>query len=89
MAKTRQFSFSGNAREYFGIWIVNLFLSVVTVGIYTAWAKVRRLRYSYGNTHLDGHTFDYHARPRQILIGRIIVVAALFVLNLGAQFTRS
>ena len=44
------FSFTGNASEYFGIWIVNLLLSIVTFGIYTAWAKVRRLRYFYGNT---------------------------------------
>lgn len=71
------FAFTGTAVEYFGIWIVNLLLSIVTLGIYTAWAKVRRLRYFYGNTWLDDHNFEYHARPVQILIGRIIVVAVL------------
>jgi len=83
-AETRhaQFSFSGNAKEYFGIWIVNLLLSIVTVGIYTAWAKVRRLRYFYGNTWLDGHNFEYHARPVQILIGRIVVFGVLILLNI-------
>lgn len=75
--ETKPFSFTGNAKEYFGIWIVNLLLSIVTLGIYTAWAKVRRLRYFYGNTWLDGHNFEYHAKPIQILIGRIIVVAYL------------
>lgn len=78
----RRFSFHGNAREYFGIWIVNLFLSLVTLGIYTAWAKVRRLRYFYGNTELEGHRFDYHARPVQILTGRVIVVGLLLGYNL-------
>jgi len=78
-ARTLGFSFTGTAREYFGIWIVNLFLSIITIGIYTAWAKVRRLRYFYGNTWLDGHNFEYHARPKQILIGRIIVVLALLL----------
>lgn len=73
------FEFRGNAKEYFGIWIVNLLLSIVTLGIYTAWAKVRRLRYFYGNTYLDGHNFEYHARPVQILIGRIIVVVVLLI----------
>ena len=62
------FGFSGTAAEYFGIWIVNLFLTIITLGIYSAWAKVRRLRYFYGNTWLDGHNFEYHARPIQILI---------------------
>ena len=80
------FSFTGTAREYFGIWIVNLLLSIVTLGIYTAWAKVRRVRYFYGNTHLDGHNFEYHAKPIQILIGRIIVVGILLAVNVLANF---
>jgi uncharacterized membrane protein YjgN (DUF898 family) len=70
-------SFTGNAKEYFGIWIVNVFLTVVTLGIYSAWAKVRRNRYFYGNTTLFGHAFEYHAKPKQILIGRLIVFAFL------------
>lgn len=76
------FRFSGTAAEYFGIWIVNLLLSVVTLGIYTAWAKVRRLRYFYGNSWLDGHNFEYHAPPLRILTGRVIVVGALVAYNL-------
>ena len=39
------FRFTGTAREYFGIWIVNILLTIVTLGIYSAWAKVRRMRY--------------------------------------------
>ncbi|MEM8649149.1 MAG: YjgN family protein, partial [Pseudomonadota bacterium] len=60
-------------------------LSIVTLGIYTAWAKVRRLRYFYGNTWLDGHNFEYHAKPIQILIGRIIVVVVLVIFNVLAE----
>ncbi|MDJ1464855.1 YjgN family protein [Nitratireductor sp. GZWM139] len=74
-----EFSFTGRASEYFGIWIVNLFLSIITLGIYTAWAKVRRLRYFYGNSWLDGHNFEYHGDPNTILVGRVIVVAALLI----------
>ena len=69
--------FKGRAGEYFGIWIVNVLLSILTLGIYSAWAKVRRVRYFYGNMYLDGHNFEYHAKPRQILIGRLIVVGVL------------
>jgi uncharacterized membrane protein YjgN (DUF898 family) len=29
--------FNGNGAEYFGIWIVNLLLTIVTLGIYSAW----------------------------------------------------
>ncbi len=71
--------FTGKAGEYFGIWIVNLLLSIVTLGIYSAWAKVRRKKYFYNNTLVDGVGFDYHANPIAILKGRIIAVV-LFVL---------
>lgn len=71
--------FTGKAGEYFGIWIVNLLLSIVTLGIYSAWAKVRRKKYFYNNTLIDGVGFDYHASPIAILKGRIIAVT-LFVL---------
>ena len=70
--------FTGKAGEYFGIWIVNLLLSIVTLGIYSAWAKVRRKKYFYNNMLIDGVGFDYHAKPITILKGRIIAFA-LFV----------
>ncbi|MBM7044979.1 MULTISPECIES: YjgN family protein [Rhizobium] len=75
-------SFTGNASEYFGIWIVNILLTIVTLGIYSAWAKVRRNRYFYGNTVLLGHSFEYHAKGKQILIGRLIVFGFLIVVNI-------
>lgn len=78
-ANTRLIEFKGAAKEYFGIWIVNLLLTIVTLGIFSAWAKVRRQRYFYGNTFLDGYNFDYHARPISILIGRIIVISAIVI----------
>ncbi len=64
--------FTGSGREYFGIWIVNLLLSIVTLGIYSAWAKVRRTQYFARNTELDGARFDYHGDPMYILKGRLI-----------------
>jgi uncharacterized membrane protein YjgN (DUF898 family) len=71
--------FEGKTSEYFGIWIVNLLLSIVTLGIYSAWAKVRRKKYFYNNTLIDNVGFDYHAKPISILKGRAIAVALLVV----------
>ncbi len=73
------FVFSGTASEYFSIWIVNLILSSLTLGIYSAWAKVRNNRYFYGSTSLDGACFEYHATPMQILKGRLIAFALILV----------
>ncbi|MBV8209344.1 MAG: DUF898 domain-containing protein [Burkholderiaceae bacterium] len=69
--------FTGTGAEYFRIWIVNLLLTIVTLGIYSAWAKVRKLQYFYRNTRLDGSVFDYHGNPIAILKGRILAVATL------------
>ena len=78
--KTTPIVFTGKASEYFGIWIVNLLLSLLTLGIYSAWAKVRRKKYFYNNTLIENVGFDYHAKPLSILKGRIIafVLFALY-----------
>ena len=73
----QDFIFKGNAREWFGIWIVNLLLSIVTIGIYSAWAKVRTQKYFYGNTFVAERSFDYHATGGQILKARLVVIAAI------------
>jgi len=71
--------FTGTGEEYFRIWIMNLLLTIVSLGIYSAWAKVRKLQYFYRNTRLDGAVFDYHGNPVAILKGRILAVALLAV----------
>ncbi|MBF0194315.1 MAG: DUF898 domain-containing protein [Magnetococcales bacterium] len=72
-----QITFTGSGSEYFRIWIVNLFLSILTLGIYSAWAKVRKTRYFYNHINIDGHNLEYTANPLQILKGRV-VAALLF-----------
>lgn len=79
------FQFTGSGIEFFKIWIVNLLLSIITLGIYSAWAKVRTNRYFYGNTHLAENNFEYHAEPLQILKGRIIAVIFLLCYSFGAE----
>src|SRR5213078_3713410 len=73
--KRHPVEFTARAGEYFRIWIVNLALTIVTLGIYSAWAKVRKLRYFYGHTRIDGESFEYRANPIAILKGRLIAVA--------------
>jgi uncharacterized membrane protein YjgN (DUF898 family) len=73
------FEFRGISSEYFKIWLVNIILSIITLGIYSAWAKVRRKQYFYGSTKLLGSSFEYLADPKKILKGRLIV-AGIFIL---------
>ena len=75
------FRFSATGSEYFRIWIVNLLLSIVTLGIYSAWAKVRRNQYFYSNTELAGSNFEYHGNAMAILKGRIAALVLVFAYN--------
>jgi len=86
-SKRYEFEFHGTGGEYFGIWIVNLALTVLTLGIYSAWATVRTRRYFRGNTVLAGHSFDYHASPVRILIGRAIALTLLISYNFSVYFS--
>lgn len=86
------FRFHGSATEYFGIWMVNLMLTIITLTLYSPWAKARRIRYFYGNTQLLKHRFDFIAMPSRILLGRLLALELYVVtdldqlLHLGHQF---
>jgi len=66
------FEFRGSGREYFKIWLVNIILTILTLGIYSAWAKVRHKKYIYGSARLNGAGFEYLADPVKIFKGRMI-----------------
>jgi len=70
----QRFEFTGTGAEYFRIWVVNILLTIATLGVYSAWAKVRRLQYFYRNTRVAGAIFDYHGNPKAILKGRMLAL---------------
>jgi uncharacterized membrane protein YjgN (DUF898 family) len=80
------FEFTGSGSEYFRIWIVNVLLSILTLGIYSAWAKVRNKQYFYGNTLINDAGFEYLAKPIQILKGRALVGCFFVVTGAVSNF---
>lgn len=74
--------FRGTARDYFGVWVVNVLLTLCTLGVWSAWAKVRTMRWFHGHTYLAGGGFDYHATGGQILKGRLLAIALIAGLSL-------
>ena len=85
--REEKFEFVGDGGEYFRIWIVNVFLTIVTLGIYSAWAKVRREQYFHRNLMLDGSGFDYHGKPVAILKGRIVALLLVGALSAAQHFS--
>ena len=79
LAKPVEFRATGG--EFFGIWIVNAILTVLTLGIYSAWATVRVRKYFAGQTYVEGSPLQYHAKGMQLLIGRLLAIGVLILLS--------
>jgi uncharacterized membrane protein YjgN (DUF898 family) len=77
--------FSGRGGDFFRIWIVNLFLTIITLGIYIPWAKVRTRQYFYNHTTVAGEPFEYLADPMILLRGYLLVGGG-FLLYSAFQF---
>lgn len=80
-ASTIPVSFRGTAGSYFRLFISNLLLTIVTLGIYSPWARVRTRRYFMGYTYLGEHNIDFDASPLSILVARIIIIVVLVSLS--------
>jgi uncharacterized membrane protein YjgN (DUF898 family) len=79
--------FTGSGSEYFRIWIVNLLLAIVTLGLYLPFAKARRLRYMHGNTLVDGHALGFHGEGKKMLRGYLLVLAFSAAYAVAGQFS--
>ena len=77
--------FVGSGSEYFRIWIVNLLLTLVTLGLYLPFARVRRLRYFYGSTEVAGRPLSFHGNPWKMFRGFVLVGALLVAYGLASR----
>ncbi len=84
----RHVEFDGNATEYTRIWVQNLLFTLLTLGIYSPWAKVRRMRYFYHHTVINGHRLHYSAEPWQILRGRVLALALFGLYFFATEFSQ-
>lgn len=82
-----RFVFTGDGAEYFRIWVVNAVLSLVTLGVYSAWAKVRKSSYFARNTQLAGDSFEFVASPAAILRGRLLALALIGLYTYSFEFS--
>lgn len=66
---TRRLSLHADGGELFGIYIVNLFLTILTLGVYYFWAKTKVRRYLLSQIEFDGDRFEWHGAGKELLIG--------------------
>ncbi len=68
-SQIRRPSFHGTGGSLFGIHIVNVLLTIVTLGIYYFWGKVRVRTYLLSQTEFEGDRFAYHGTGKELLLG--------------------
>lgn len=78
------FNFSGTGGELFKISIVNLLLTILTLGIYYFWGKVRVRRFVWSRTEFMGEPFEYTGTGGELFTG-FLLVTVLFMLATFAQ----
>lgn len=69
------FEFAGSGGDYAKIWLPNLLLTLITLGLWSPWAKARCLQYLHGATRLAGAGFSYRGSPWAIARGRLVLLA--------------
>jgi uncharacterized membrane protein YjgN (DUF898 family) len=68
-AARRRLSFHGTGGTLFGIHVVNVLFTVLTLGVYYFWGKTRIRRYLFGESAFEGDRFAYHGTPQELFLG--------------------
>lgn len=63
--------FHGDGGALFAIHIVNVLLTLVTLGFYYFWAKTRVRHYLFSQTEIEGDRFAYHGDGQELLLGTL------------------
>jgi uncharacterized membrane protein YjgN (DUF898 family) len=77
--------FSGTGGEYFRVWIVNLLLSIVTLGLYTPWARRRTARWFYDHTLIASSPLEFTAPLRKMVFSFILFALLYLAYQIAAE----
>jgi uncharacterized membrane protein YjgN (DUF898 family) len=82
-SRTAQLRYHGTGGSLFGLMLVNALLTMITIGIYSFWAKSKLREFHYSHTELDGDRFAYHGTGGELLLGSLKAFGAMLVLGIG------
>lgn len=78
--------FSGSGNKFFGIWAINILLTVITLGLYYPWAKTAIRKYMWSETSIEEDRFVYHGTGKELFRGFVIVYSFIAVLFIMVNF---
>ncbi len=81
----QQFDYVGRLGPLYWLFIKNLLLSIVTLGIYRFWGRTNIRRYVWSNTRFMGDAFEYTGKGSELFAGFVIVFGVFFVFSIAMQ----
>jgi uncharacterized membrane protein YjgN (DUF898 family) len=78
----------GTGSGLFFVAVKNLFLTLVTLGIYLPWARTERRKYLWQNIEVGGQRLRYHGTGREVMLG-YLKVAVVYLLLFGVPIVVS
>ena len=76
--------FHGNGSSLFGIFVINVLLTLLTLGIYYFWGKAKIRRYMHSQTELHNSRFSNHTTGGELCIGwikAIIIIVTIVLIS--------
>jgi uncharacterized membrane protein YjgN (DUF898 family) len=64
-------AFRGSGGSLLGIYGINSLLTIVTLGVYSFWAKVKVRRYLFSETEFEGDRFAFHGTGMELFLGTL------------------
>jgi uncharacterized membrane protein YjgN (DUF898 family) len=77
---TLRLAYRGTGGDLFFIFIKNVFLTLVTIGIYTPWARTAKRNYLWRQVEIDGHRLEYTGTGMELFKGYLKVFVAYLVI---------
>ncbi len=72
-ADKHRFSFTGKFGEVFFLILKNTIFTIFTLGLYIPYARTNMRKYIWKSTKLAGHPFLFHADPKNLLKGYLLL----------------
>lgn len=67
--EVNKITYVGQTGALYGIWLRQVFLSILTLGIYHFWGKTKLRNYLLGATELAGDRFEYLGTGKELFLG--------------------
>ncbi|ENB8030873.1 TPA: DUF898 family protein, partial [Shigella sonnei] len=77
---SHSFVFHGTGERYFLICVVNVLLTIITLGIYLPWALMKCKRYLYANMEVNGQRFSYGITGGNVFVSCLVFVFFYFAI---------